>query len=529
MTYPDTGSADPGSTSPTYAPLSDAELTHCLRARDEGADPAALELRRRHLTAVLNCARGCTVHQMAGNRLAEEAFTRALEELRSGIDPSGTWRHHALTCVVRTALLWATDERQEWLRTDFLTWARSTEQLSDSRTSAIRVASSRTTGVMLRAFYQLPEQVRGVLWYSVVDEEPDAGVARYLGIAPGTVPGLRNKAPVALQHAYARVHLESRGTAECQGFGRIIETASHAEGTRRHPDLVAHLADCDACAHLLDELTKLSNEPQTALATGLLVWGGAAYAAVRPVREVGEPWPVSQARSGPPGDPSASSRNPADTIQVSAGTGHGSRPAHRAASKHWALIAALTVSAAAVVAATVTNAVLDHGRPTGGGSPRQEPSSPAGSASRAQQPTRIRVGVTAQLVHTGSGLCLDVKNGKVQKHADAVAAACTSTPTQQWSLDSEGRLHNMAAPEFCLKAEGDAAGIGLRPCESDNPEKQSRMMFIIGRDDVIRSRPRPDEAVVPVGTFAGEPLGLALKGRKSGQAQSWAARPASAP
>ncbi|MBN0044743.1 ricin-type beta-trefoil lectin domain protein [Streptomyces actuosus] len=462
---------------------------------------------------------------MAGNRLAAEAFTRAVEELRSGIDPLGTWRHHALTGVAGTALRWAADGRQEWLRADFLTWARNTERPAAARTSAIGVASRGTTGAMLKAFYQLPEQVRGVLWYAVVDEEPDGRVARYLGIDPATVAGLKGKAPLALRHAYATAHLASRGTAECQGFGRIIETASHAEETRRHPDLVAHLTGCAPCTQLLDELAELSDEPRTALAGGLLAWGGAAYTAERPVRQIVEPWSAPQAPSGPPDDPRASSWTPADTIQAPTGAGRGSRPAHRAAPKHRALAAALAVTAAAVVAAAVTNAALDHGRPADAGSPHREPSSPPTSASRAQPSAQIRVGVTAQLVHSGSGLCLDVENGQVQKHSDAVAATCTSSPTQAWSLDSEGRLHNMAAPDFCLKADGDAAGIGIRPCGTDDPEKQSRMMFLIGRDGVIRSRPRPDEAVVPVGTFTGDPLVLALKGRTSGQAQAWAARP----
>ncbi|MCH0568287.1 ricin-type beta-trefoil lectin domain protein [Streptomyces sp. MUM 136J] len=525
MTHSDVGSTDhpTDSTTPTYASLSDTELTDFLRTQDESAGPAALELRQRHLPAVLTCARGCTIHETAGNRLAAEAFTRAVEELRSGIDPLGTWRHHALTCVARTALLWTADGRREWLRTDFLTWARNAEQPLASPTSPSGAVQRDAPGVMLRAFYQLPEQVRGVLWYSVVDEEPDVSVARYLGIPPRTVPGLRGKAPLALQNAHAKAHLASHGTTECQGFDRIIETASHTEDTRRHPDLVAHLAGCAPCTQLLDELTRLSNEPRTALAEGLLVWGGAAYTAGRPARGAFEPSPQPRDRSDTAGDPGASPRTPTDTIQ-GAGTRHGSGPAHRAAPKHRALTAALAVSAAAVVAATVTNAVLDHGRPAGG-SPHREPSSPPVSASRSQPPTQIRVGVTAQLVHTDSGLCLDVENERVQKHADAVAATCTSAPTQRWALDSEGRLHNMAAPDFCLKADGDAAGIGIRPCGSDDPEKQSRMMFAIGRDGVIRSRPRPDEAVVPVGTFAGEPLVLALKERTSGQAQAWAARP----
>ncbi|MCH0561294.1 ricin-type beta-trefoil lectin domain protein [Streptomyces sp. MUM 16J] len=532
MTHSDTGSADQqaDSANPCYELLSDTELTHCLCTQDEKAEPAALELRRRHLSAVLAYARGYTTHQLAGNRLATEAFARTVEELRSGVDPLGTWRHHALTRVVRTALVWATDDRQEWLQTEFLMWARTAERPLTANASALGAASYGAPDVILRAFYQLPEQSRGVLWYSVVDEEPDDSVARYLGIRPDTVPSLRGKARLALQDAYVKEYLASRGTAECQRFGHTIETASHTETARPHPALVAHLAGCAPCAHLLDTLTKLSGEPQTTLAAGLLMWGGATYAASGSARPHSEPRPPTHARPGAPGERSASSAMPGDAEQTPAGRRRGSRPAHRSAPKHRTLTAALALSAVAVGAVAVgatmaANAVLGHGQPTAGDSPHRQPSIAPASTSRAQPSTQIRVGVTAQLVHSDTGLCLDLKNGKVQKHTDAVATACTSAPTQRWTLDSRGRLHNAADPDFCLKADGDAAGIGIRPCDSDNPEKRSRMLFIIGRDGVIRSQPRPNEAVVPVGTFTGEPLILALKERTPGHAQAWAARP----
>ncbi|WP_250400110.1 ricin-type beta-trefoil lectin domain protein [Streptomyces cellostaticus] len=530
MTHWDTGSADRlvGSAAPTLEPLSDAELTRILCAQGEEAEQAALELRRRHLAAVLFHARAFTTHQMAGNQLAAEAFARAVEELRDGVDPLGTWRHHALTQVGRTAWVWAADSRQERLQAEFLVWVRDPEPPPASRAFAIGGAPYDTQDVLLRAFYQLPERSRGVLWYSVVDEEPDDSVGRYLGVPPATVPRLRDKAQLTLRSAFVQEHLEYRGTAECRAFCRIIEKASPAEGERRPQALLSHLSSCARCAQLLAELTGLSDEPRTFLATGLLMWGGAAYAAGRPVRGIPEP---GSRHDGPhaPGDLDGAATTPAGAPRTAppAGTARRSRPAHRSAPRHRALAAALATGAVAVVAVVAANALLDHGRATGGSAPHRPPAGPSTSASPPPS-TRIRVGVTAQLVHTSTGLCLDVMNGKVQKRTNAVATTCVSAPTQQWSLDREGRLHNMAAPDFCLKADGNAAGIGIRPCDTDNPEKRSRLIFMIERDGVIRPRGRPDEAVVPLGTSTGEPLLLALKGRASARDQAWAARPVAA-
>ncbi|MEU3283172.1 ricin-type beta-trefoil lectin domain protein [Streptomyces antibioticus] len=502
----------------THEPL-DRELTQSLRAQDGDANSAALELRRRHMGAVLTYARVLTTHQPAADHLALEAFASAVEELRGGVDPLGTWRHHALTHVGETARLWAADSRQEHLRTEFLAWVWTTGAPSATE------ASHGPPDVMLKTFAQLAEQFRGVLWYSVVDKEADGTVAGYMGIPPRTIPDLTTKAKLALHAAYVQEYLAHHGTTLCQGFRRIIEETTRAGGGRRHPDLVAHLADCTRCTQLLADLTSMSNDPRTALAEGLLTWGGAAYAAIGDTGEPNAAVPDVPDALREEGTPSGNL--PIDAVRPPAGAGRATGPAHRSAPRHRALAAILALATVTLVTTVAANTMLDHGRAAGDSPPPRQQSTPTASKSRTPA-TRIRVGVTAQLVHSDTGLCLDLENGKVQKRTNAVATRCTSSPTQRWTLDSGARLHNMADPDFCLKADGSAAAVGIRPCESDDPEKRSRMTFIVGQDSTIRSRPRPEQAVVPVGTFTGAPVLLALKEPTSVHAGVWTARPAPA-
>ncbi|MFG2313003.1 ricin-type beta-trefoil lectin domain protein [Streptomyces sp. NPDC048566] len=483
------------------------------------------------MRAVVVYARVFTTQETAGEHLAAESFTRAVEELRAGVDPLGTARHHALTHVRETAGLWAADSRREHLRTDFLAWTLTAGARPANDPSAVDDSGHGLPNVMLSAFAQLAEYARGVLWYSVVDAEPSGTVAAFASVPARAVPDLLGKAHRALHAAYVQEHLARHGTPRCEAFRRLVEAASSAGEGRHHPDLVAHLADCSRCTQLLGDLRRMSDDPRGTLAEGLLPWGGAAYATGIALREIDGPDAEASGGRTMRSEAHAPHGNATGAVRAPAGSGAVTGPAHRSARRRRLPAAVLALSALALVSVVAASAVLDRqdGPPDARPAPRQRSTpSASGTRSASAQPSLLRVGVPAQLVHAGTGLCLDVEGEKVQKHVNAVAATCTSTPTQRWTLDSEGRLHNTADPDFCLKADGNAAAIGIRPCASDDPEKRSRMTFFVRANGAITSRPRPEQAVVPVGTFTGTPLLLALKELGGTPAQTWTARAAPA-
>ncbi|MDI9883695.1 ricin-type beta-trefoil lectin domain protein [Streptomyces sp. HNM0645] len=516
--------------------LSEADLVERLRSGTEGEGPAVRELRRRHLTVVVGYAQLHTVSDQAGRRLADEAFFRAVEEVCEGVDPSGTWRHHVLTHVGEAALVWAVDDRREWLRPDFLAWLRTAGVSSGSKPS----------NAMISAFYQLPERLRSALWYAVVDDEPYSEVATHLGTTSGVVPDLAAKAQVAMRDAYAQEHLSRRGTAECRGFRRIIEAAAQARDGDRHPDLAAHLARCTDCGVLLSGLTRLSGSPRTLLAEGLLMWGGAAYTEHLTMRGTPEPKPLEQSTAAGADRRETQLDDHAAVGEVSNGPG---RPgsARRSVSGHRTVKAAggmVAVVAVAAVAAVTAHDVMSGSWNVSGlvrpqpsrpadPSPSSTPSrsadgSPAGGPTPGpgrKAPAPVPVGKPSQIVHAATGLCLDVENQVVERRVSAVAAPCGSGATQRWTFDTDGHLHNEADSDFCLKVGGDTAVVGIRPCTSDDPEKRSRMTFVIGENGAIQSKPLSDQVIVPVATSSDEVRPLVLKASSGVGDERWGTRP----
>ncbi|MFE0087574.1 ricin-type beta-trefoil lectin domain protein [Streptomyces sp. NPDC058991] len=516
--------------------LSEADLVERLRSGTEAEGPAVRELQRRHLPVVVGYAQLHTVSAPAGRQLADEAFFRAVEEVCEGVDPSGTWRHHALTHVGEAALRWAADDRREWLRPDFLAWARTADT----------GGGSTSPNAMISAFYQLPERLRSALWYAVVDEEPYSEVATHLGTTSGAVPDLAAKAQVAMRDAYVQEHLSRRGTAECRGFRRLVEAAARARGGDRHPDLSAHLALCVDCGALLSGLTGLSGSPRSLLAEGLLMWGGVAYTERVPTRGTPETKPLEQGTAH--GSDGRTTQPDVDAALGEVPNGPGRRgPAHRSGSGHRTVKVAGGVAAVVAVAAVAAVAASDvlpeswnvsglvrpqPSRPadpspsstpsrSAGGSPSGGPTPDPGR----KAPGPVPVGEPSQIVHAATGLCLDVENQLVDKRVSAVAAPCGSGATQRWTYDSDGHLHNEADSDYCLKVGGDSAVVGIRPCTSDDPEKRSRMTFVISENGAIQSKPQSDQVIVPVTTSSDEERPLVLKESSGAGDERWGTRP----
>ncbi|MEV6787223.1 hypothetical protein AB0M96_33455, partial [Streptomyces sp. NPDC051098] len=278
------GGPDPADHMQAHLALSDAELTERIRAGAPPAFPATQELKRRHLPAVLAYARLCGRDQVAGNQLAVQAFDLAAQEAIRGIEPRGNWRHHLLMLVQRVGLTWAEGNRRDRLEPDFAAWAdESVDRVEWSMPESQRLAFEMSSA-MLAGFYGLPELTRGILWYSVIDREPDDTAATYLGVRPDVVSEQRTKAQDAMRQAYIKACLARADDKRCAGFRRIIEASVRPGDRRRSEDLTNHLAECAGCTRLMANLARMTADPRGVFADGLLRWGGAAYAARRPVR-----------------------------------------------------------------------------------------------------------------------------------------------------------------------------------------------------------------------------------------------------
>ncbi|MFD9224753.1 ricin-type beta-trefoil lectin domain protein [Streptomyces sp. NPDC060064] len=527
--------------------LSDAELTERIRAGAPPAYPAIQELKRRHLPAVLTYARLCGRNQVAGNQLAVQAFDLAAREACRGIEPQGNWRHHLLMLVQRVGLSWAANGRRDRLESDFVAWIDDTADFSATDLPESRRLRLEASSAMLTGFYRLPELTRGVLWYAVVDEESDAMVATFLNVDPNLVPELRDKAQNAMRQAYLRAYLEQGGDRKCLGFRRIIEAAARPGDRRRSEDLTLHLTECPSCTRLVAELPRLADDPRTVLAEGLLRWGGAAYAARGPVRGLLDAVPVQPDRSAPTAGMSAFTAS-AESSQSEQTPRNGARRLSRT-------VVLVAVAAAAVVVAgtLLATASEDSGPardraeepplreawptaavpvPAPSTSPSLEPSKkpsrspsptmsaaasnppapkpPAPAPSKSVPPRPVSIvpgGGYTQVVHTESGLCLDIVNGVMANRTDVVTARCSGALTQQWSLDSIGLLRSNADPDFCLDSRGDTdRGVGIWSCASVNGKNGLNLLFTVDGSGAIRPQVAPDFALEPLGSSEGSLL-----------------------
>ncbi|MFE3323953.1 ricin-type beta-trefoil lectin domain protein [Streptomyces sp. NPDC059176] len=497
-----------------YDHLTDRELAECIRSQGPAGHGAETALKQRHAPYAAVCARLCTRGRTAADRLTHEALEQTVEAARSGVDPSGTWRDFVLTHVHDAARSWARGSRRALLRPAFLAWADAPGG------GGAAPAESGEKQALRNGFFALPEPARGVLWYSLVDQEPDERVAAYVGVAPVAVPALRAKAQQALRDAFLQAHAERAGDTRCNGFRRLIEAAAVTDKNPRGGDLALHLDSCLACESLLTQLILLSDDFRTALAHGLLIRDGAAYtsAVARERHTSGSeaPWDRGEkAEAGP-----AEHEGTAGRVTSSR------RPPRRRTRVVAAAAAAVAVSVpllliAGQLAGEGTRA--DQGRagdrPPTSAAPSKPPTGtaqPVPGADSTPPP-----GAYGRIVHASSGLCLDVENGVVSKRGGAVAARCTEAITQRWALDALGRLHNLDDSTFCLKADGDGAGVGLRPCSSDNPEKLDKMAFIVGPSGAIRPKSAPTAALIPDPEWVDSPVPLVLRTVDAKRDQDW--------
>ncbi|MGP4050338.1 ricin-type beta-trefoil lectin domain protein [Streptomyces sp. 2A115] len=492
------GGADGVEDGGVHTGASDARLTELLRADTPTAYPALRELRRRHRPALLAYARLCTAHDSAARQLTAQTFTLAAQETARGTDPSGPWRHQLLLLAGRVAAAWTEDERAVRLDPGLLILLRAE-------------GPDGPVPPMLAAFQSLPSRVRGLIWYGIVEREPEDTTAGFLGVTRedvtyGTEPALQ-----ALSQACLRTRLAASGDPSCQDFRRLIEESVRPDNPRYSADLHTHMADCAHCTTAYEELSALREAPRTALAEGLLPWAGTAYARDALAAEAG-----AGAGAGPASALWPPSRRfvlasaalgvalaPLLLFLLSSG---GSQPQRAGDAVTAPANPPPQVTATATVSVTPSPPPSKSLTPTKSSSPSKKPT-PSKSSSPTPAPAPPPNGGYAQVVNLASGRCLDIRDGDLEKGTDAVTASCTSARTQRWRVDTDrGVLQSYADPDFCLDSRGATDdGMGIWECDSVDGRNGQNLRFAVTAAGVIRPAIAADQALTPDG---GEGLDL---------------------
>ncbi|MFI5554110.1 ricin-type beta-trefoil lectin domain protein [Streptomyces sp. NPDC051738] len=514
-----------------HAGASDARLTELLRADTATAYTALHELRARHHAPVLAYARLCTPNLSMARQLAAQAFTLAARQTARGVDPGLPWRHRLLLLTARSAGTWAMDERAAGLDAGLLLVLSST-------------GPSGPVPPMLTAFQTLSSRTQGLIWYGVVEREPVERTAGLLGLTREDVTYGTDPALQQLARACLRTRLAASDDPACPDFGRLIEESVRPDSPRDSTDLHAHMTHCPHCTTAYEELSALRDAPRTALAEGLLPWGGTAYAAdATGERESGGGGGVvGRAVKGrwPEGGWPRDRRR---AVLVSAALGVALLPlvlflvaqggSSSAQDPAGAVGTPVSVPPVAVTVTTTVSATPSPSSPSPSPSPSPSRSSKSPSPTRSSQPTKTARpkpttspdhppnGTYAQVVNVASGLCLDV-DGAPENGTDVTTATCTSSRDQRWRVDSErGVLQSYAHPDYCLDSRGSTdRGVGIWTCDSVHGSNGQNLQFVVDGDGVIRPAIAVERAVTPDGG-AGD--GLSLETVSGGAGQRWKA------
>ncbi|EST35807.1 RICIN domain-containing protein [Streptomyces roseochromogenus] len=492
------------------------------------------ELLDRHWEAAFAYARLCTDGTRAAGMLTTAAFTRLFGESLRQNGPTAAWRPEVLVAVRRIAAEWDTDGRRELLHPELRSGAAGER-------AAARLLPPPGRRQLSRAFQRVPPTSRAVLWHTEVEAEPLAVPAALLGLDEEDARVELRRGRERLREECLQVHRELAPDTECRRYLRMLDVTFRRGGVDIDPDLRRHLDGCGHCSRTADQLTAFNKGLGLALAEAVLGWAAQAYAESRATRaeqptEPAPPPPVAAplpdeafpATGTPRRRGSSHAAGPA-VAEASAGGGETvvcGRSARRAARarrarrRHLAL-AVVTVSGLVVVPLVLWSVLgSGHGAaPAGGGgsspAPGKDTKNPGASwagASAAGQGA-----VHGRLHNLASGLCIGVVGQKAVEGAETELAACSATPSQQWTYETDGLLRNSSAPDLCLDSHLGYS-VRLAPCSATGQAARN-IRYDFTLQGTLIPRWNQELALTPAATDGSG--ALVLKDRAPGAAQRW--------
>ncbi|MEU4364694.1 sigma-70 family RNA polymerase sigma factor [Promicromonospora sp. NPDC023987] len=229
-------------------------------------------LYERHAGAARALARQYVSSADADDVVAD-AFSKLFEMLRRGAGPDAGFRPYLYTVVRHRSF-------------DVSRGAARTRPSTDDEIESVlgRVASEEDPAlagfersVVSRAYFELPERWREVLWYVLVDDLKPAQVAPVLGLSPNGVSALLYRAKEALRAGYLQQHLTHAPSDTCRTvnplLGGYVRDSLSKRETAKIDD---HLATCGTCSALVLELHDVAHGMKTVIAPLVLGAGGLA-------------------------------------------------------------------------------------------------------------------------------------------------------------------------------------------------------------------------------------------------------------
>ncbi|MEU6229936.1 ricin-type beta-trefoil lectin domain protein [Streptomyces sp. NPDC047042] len=529
----DAGLSNSPAPTPAYD-ASDVELSAELK-KWTGTTPALHpvgELLDRHWEAAFAYARLCTSGPRPAGMLTTAAFTRIFGESLRQSGPTSAWRPHLLVTVRRLAAEWEGDHRHEMLHPEL----RATP--GGGNRVAARLLPAPDRRLLSRAFQNLPQSARCLLWHAEVEAEPLEIPAGLLGLSVADAAVELGRARGRLREECLHVHREVVPQEECRRYIRLIDVTCRRRSFDIDPDLAKHLADCKTCRYAADQLNQFNGDLALALAEGVLGWGARAYLESRPGRaaesaivEVEQApiievatteslLPVPRILAQAPPMPTT----PPSSTELAVRPGS-HRSAHKAARRRVRrrnrTLAVATVSALVLVPLVLWSALNqgDDDNSTADANPSDSATDGSGSDSSWVGSGETTKGdLRGRLHNVESGLCIGIAGGKSVKGAEAELTGCSSAPGQEWSYETDGLLRNVAAPDLCLDSHLGYS-VQLAPCTGPSQPGTKNVRYDFTLQGTLVPRWDQNLALTPADAKSSSPL--VLKAREEDADQHW--------
>ena len=228
----------------------DGELT----ARAADGDSTAFEaLYRRHADSAWRLAFAVTGNADDAADAVSDAFTRVFQALPTSQLSEGDFRPYLLAATRNAAI--------DTVRRGGRTQPTATMELLDSAAVAAgphdRVVASVDMALIVRAFLDLPERWRSVLWLTEVEGIPAREAGPMLGLTPNAAAQLAVRARAGLRERFLQAHLRAAAGSCTFTVERLGAYVAGALSPRDVAKVDQHLAGCADCRARQAELEDL--------------------------------------------------------------------------------------------------------------------------------------------------------------------------------------------------------------------------------------------------------------------------------
>ncbi|MDX3763427.1 sigma-70 family RNA polymerase sigma factor [Streptomyces sp. AK02-04a] len=231
---------------------SDQTLAQAVRDGDTEAF-AALFLRHRNAATRLASMYADDAH--TAQDFVAEAFSRVLQALRSGGGPSSSFRSYLLKVLRNVVAEWGRNTGRQVYVPDV-----SIYEVECSNSAGCEALKNYEHGLVIEALASLSDGWRTVLWYTIVQSQQPAAIAKMMGVSPNSVAALAYRAKEGLRQAYLTAHLDQkRYPSQCSYYvSRLAALSRGRLGECTSVEVMQHVADCNTCGNLYQEIDELN-------------------------------------------------------------------------------------------------------------------------------------------------------------------------------------------------------------------------------------------------------------------------------